>query len=221
MSKMARAAGLFYINTSQVDDIQSMCTRSKTRFCNLFTFYEGTITFEAPNANTAPTEPETNITNKANIQLLLWETPDMNPFDPQLLELEIKTTLNITSPETLTQKTNLPWTYPSKNTTRSETRRSPFDFPSFPFLQKIPTLLPDNKYSTLESHNQLAATMGILPTKLRKALDYHGHEWDQDHIDSPRIIIERISSTLLHTTTVIYQKYLKWYRQEHFGDYEP
>ena len=219
MSKQARAAGLFYMETSDVEDIQTICNQNKIRFYNLFTFYAGTISLETLNSNTISTESKTNGTNPKNIQLLLWETLDMNPFDPQTLELELKINLNIESPEILTQTIRLPWTYTSKNTNRSEVRRSPFTFPSFPFLQKLPSLLPNNNYSTLEAHNQLAATMGILPQNIRKALQYHGHEWDQDQTDSPKIITEQISNKLLHTTTAIYNNYLKWYRREKFGDY--
>ena len=207
MSKQARAAGLFYMETSEVEDIQIICNQNKIRFYNLFTFYAGTISLETLNSNTISTESKTNGTNPKNIQLLLWETLDMNPFDPQTLELELKINLNIESPEILTQTIRLPWTYTSKNTTRSEVRRSPFTFPSFPFLQKLPSLLPNNNYSTLEAHNQLAATMGILPQNLRKALKYHGHEWDQDQTDSPKIITEQIRNKLLHTTTAIYSNF--------------
>jgi hypothetical protein len=144
-SKKARVAGLFYMKTSEVEDIQNLCNLNKIRFCNLFTFYEGTIAIETINANIISTEPRTISTNPENVQLLLWETPDMNPFDPHTLELELKVTLNTNSPDTLSQKVNIPWTYSSKNTTRSEVRRSPFTYPSFPFLQKFPSLLSTAK----------------------------------------------------------------------------
>jgi hypothetical protein len=218
-SKQARAAGLFYMETSEMEAIQTSCNQNKIRFCKLFTFKTGTISLETLDPNRISTESKTKGTNLKNIQLLLWETIDMNPFDPQTLELELKKTLNIETPETLTQNIRLPWTYTSKNTTRSEIRRSPFTFPSFPFLHKSPSLLPNNNYSTLEAHNQLAATMGILPQNLRKALKYHGHEWDQDITESPKKITELISNNLLQTTTTIYQNYLRWYRMEKFGDY--
>jgi hypothetical protein len=206
-SKQARAAGLFYMETSEIEDIQTSCNQNKIRFCKLLTFHAGTIPLETLDPNRISTESKTNGTNLKNVQLLLWETLDMNTFDPQTLESELKLALNIQSPETLTQNIKLPWTYSSKNTTRSEVRRSPFTFPSFPFLQKLPSLLPNNNYSTLEAHNQLAATMGILPQNLRKALKYHGHEWDQDITDSPKIITEQISNNLLQTTTTIYKNY--------------
>jgi hypothetical protein len=125
-SKKARAAGLFYIENSEVENIQTTCNQNKIRFC---TIHLPRRHYPARNTQLKQNIDLPQHKNTNNVKLLLWETQDMNPFDTQTLELELKVALNINSPEALNQQILIPWKYQSKNTTRSEIRRSPFTFP--------------------------------------------------------------------------------------------
>ena len=218
-------AGLFFIKDEEIECIQRESKAKNFRFCAIRTFPSNSIALETPTPNrihlhhnNRPTS-----TNEHPTSLLLWETNDMNPIDISTLEIELfnATEKSQTNPQyTSVPKITIPWTYTSKNYTRSATRYSPFKFPTLLFLKKSPKFLPtEDNPSSLETHNQIAAALGILPREFSKHLDYHNHNWDRDYAGPVKDTLARISNHIRTTTTEAYALYLKWQRRDQYADY--
>jgi hypothetical protein len=209
-STRARTAGLFHLDEEQLATSQANAAGACVRLCRIATFPPHTVSLLTPH----PLELSSSLaksTNNLPIHLLLAETVNIQPIDVSALRTALLSLVPAIS-------VHFPWAYPSSNFTISTRRTSPLRYPTLPFLQTLTFLLkPRDNPSHIETHNGVAAALGILPINLAKQLKYHKHIMERPSLDAQTI--KDIQAILRHAAVTCYTRYEKFMKQDIFGDF--
>jgi hypothetical protein len=209
-STRARIAGLFHLTDEHLALHINHAATTHTRLCRLATFPPHTITLLTPRKRELSSSLEKS-TNELPIHLLLAETVAIQPIDVATL----RTALHAISPTTTV---HIPWSYPSSNFTLSTRRTCLLRHPTLFFLHPLTFLInPRDNLSHIETHNRVAAALGILPKNLPKLLKYHRHQLEIVTLDTHTLV--NIRAILRNAAVASYTRYEKFMKKDLFGDY--
>ena len=200
---------MFHLPDEQLASILTTVHPTHTRLCKIATIPPHTITLFTPQTQQL-SSLLTKSTNVLPIHIPLFETINIHPINVLALREALRTIMPSTT-------VHIPWSYPSSNYTFSTRRSSPLLHPTLFFLHPLTFLFaPSENPSRIETHDRVAAALGILPTDLPKMLKLHNHKLERISLDHQTTA--DIRAILRKAAVASYSRYERFMKKDLYGD---